>query len=100
MNQCLKQFSEMKYRDTKEKSNVSTKFSKELQFSISISRFRGFDELVKDKLHYRLFIIGLASHLDSGRFARIRAFIYVVIKLLIVEFHCLVAFVLISANVV
>ena len=84
MNQCLKQFSEMKYRDTKEKSNISTKFSKELQFSISISRFRGFDELVEDKLHYWIFKIEHASQLDSGRFARIWTFIYVVINVVIV----------------
>ena len=91
----------MKYRDSKKKSYISTKFSKELQLSISISSFCDFDELIEAEPHCWVWKIGLASYLDSGGSARIWTLLYVesVRILLIVEYHGFVAFVLISANV-
>ena len=77
MNNCLKHFSEMKYRDPKKKSNISTKFSNEFQFPIIISSFCGFDELVELKIHNWVFIVGLASHIDFCGLAGIRTFFYV-----------------------
>ena len=103
MNQSLKHFSEMKDRDPKKKSNISTEFCKEFQFLISISRFCSFDELIEFKLHYWLFKkIDLASHVNFCRFAGIWAFLYVrsVEILLIIKLHGFVAFFLVSANVV
>ena len=78
---------------------ISTKFSKELQLSISISSFCDFDELIEAKPHCWVWKIGLASY--PGGSARIWTLLYVesVKILLIVEYHGFVAFVLISANV-
>ena len=94
----------MKYRDAKKKSNISTKFSKEFQFTISISSFCGFDKPVENKLHFSFWflIIGLTSHMNPGEFAGVWTFFYVksVVPLLYVEILCSVAFVLIRANVV
>ena len=102
MNQCLKHFSKMKYRDSKEKSYISTKLSKEFQSLIGISSFCGSDELFELKKHGWLFTFGLASHIDFCEFARIGTLLYgiSVVPLLYVKIHCSVAFVLISANVV
>ena len=102
MDQCLKHFSEMKYRDSKEKSNISTKFRKEFQFLISKSRFCGFDELIEFKLQFGFLVFRPSSHIDFRGFAGIWALLYVEspIPSFFVKFYGFVALVLISANIV
>ena len=102
MNQCLKHLSEMKYRDSKEKSDISTEFSKEFQFLISISRFCGFDELIEFKLQFGFLVFRPSSHIDFRGFTGIWALLYVEspIPSFFVKFYGFVALVLISANIV
>ena len=102
MNQCLKQFSEMKYRDSKEKSNISTEFCKEFQFLISISRFCGFDELIEFKLQFEFLVFNPSSHKDFCGFAGVWTLLYVesILPLTPVKFYGFVALVLIRANII
>ena len=87
----------MIYRDSKEKSDISTEFSKEFQFLISISRFCGFDEL-----QFGFLVFRPSSHIDFRGFAGIWALLYVEspIPSFFVKFYGFVALVLISANIV
>ena len=92
----------MKYRETKKKSNISSKFSKEFQFLINVSSSCDFDEPIKLKSQHWFALIRSFSHIDFCGFARIWTLIYVesVVHLPIVIFHDFVAFCLICANVV
>ena len=92
----------MKYRDSKEKSDISTKFSKEFQFLISISRFCGFDELIEFKLQFWFLVINPSSLIDFDGFAGAWTLLYVesILPLNFVKFYGFVALVLISANIV
>ena len=92
----------MKYRYSKEKSDITAEFSKEFQFLISKSRFCGFDELIEFKLQFWFLVINPSSLIDFGGFAGVWTLLYVesILPLNFVKFYGFAAFVLIRANIV
>ena len=83
----------MKYRDSKEKSNISTKFRKKFQFLISKSRFCGLDELIEFKLQFWFLVINPSSLIDFDGFAGIWTLLYVesILPLTFIKFYGFVA---------